>query len=922
MIQYKGAKWLKCDFHLHTPASHCFKDKSVTPGMWVQKCMDMHLDCVAVTDHNTGSWIDMIIGAAKGKPLVIFPGVEVTCDSAKIHLLVLFDRNATSQSVNDFLIACGINREDIGGTNTYVNKMCAEVINIAHEKGALVIPAHIDEFNGLGELAIGPINYIFKLPYVNAAQYVYHNFTGKELKDNEELMLAYNKFCSNPQPPIGLDRLTKYHNCVKSAVINNITLVTFSDNPDSEEPSKHGLAGIGKCYTWIKMDQYPSLESIRQAFIFPERVKNCFDSINCPYTEPELWIKAIEISDSALNAGGKPLKVEFNPQLNTIIGGRGSGKSSIFRFLRGAFRKMKDISDLSEIKEDQEKFFKKTDGDQGVLEDDTKIVVEFVRNSLLYQISYEKNSLVVRKMNNGSWELIQDDNYIDFFKFEQYTQKQIFAISKNANALLDMVDSSTEEITKLKNERRIARECYLEKKAEYATVLLNNSRISKLETEIADYKSRIAAFDKSNFVQITRDDAYYRERANDIKNMFTDAEQLVKQIINVANVYNVKELDLSVFRQEHKAEVSVITASIKKSVNSAVQGLLQHANVINQTIERENLQMRGTKFEKDKQNQYEKSDRIRKDLELKGIMDMSNYISLNKMLSEHENDKKQLERSVSKKAELENVIRELRKTIYDRTTEIRHARASILNKLSTDKVRVEIKEMSDSNKFIEAVRGILQRPNRYDSDFDLLKEKCFTGNPTLFLQNYENVLKDFNSMRYGKDSTLGFSGYMKNLFQDITTEQMSKLETLLPDDRIDIKYKPNGSLIFKSIINASAGQKTTAVLTFILSHGVVPLLLDQPEDDLDNRLVSDLIVEKIKSIKSNRQVIVITHNANIPVNGDAEYVISMDSSTSYLNIKAEGMVENSNVKKEICEIMEGGEDAFKRRAERYGNLVH
>ena len=159
------------------------------------------------------------------------------------------------------------------------------------------------------------------------------------------------------------------------------------------------------------------------------------------------------------------------------------------------------------------------------------------------------------------------------------------------------------------------------------------------------------------------------------------------------------------------------------------------------------------------------------------------------------------------------------------------------------------------------------------------------------------------------------------MVRELDDEQIASLETLIPDDQIDVLYKPNGSGNFRSIVSASAGQKTTAVLTYILSQGTVPLLLDQPEDDLDNRLVCDLVVEKIKQIKENRQVIVITHNANIPVIGDAEYIISMDSNSRYLKIHTSGMLENADVKKEICAIMEGGEDAFKLRATRYKSIL-
>ena len=85
-------------------------------------------------------------------------------------------------------------------------------------------------------------------------------------------------------------------------------------------------------------------------------------------------------------------------------------------------------------------------------------------------------------------------------------------------------------------------------------------------------------------------------------------------------------------------------------------------------------------------------------------------------------------------------------------------------------------------------------------------------------------------------------------------------------------------------------------------------------------MVYDLIVDKIRQIKEFRQVIVVTHNANIPVNGDAEYVVSMSSETHNLKIQAEGTVENDDVKNEICEVMEGGVEAFKTRAKRYQGL--
>ena len=133
---------------------------------------------------------------------------------------------------------------------------------------------------------------------------------------------------------------------------------------------------------------------------------------------------------------------------------------------------------------------------------------------------------------------------------------------------------------------------------------------------------------------------------------------------------------------------------------------------------------------------------------------------------------------------------------------------------------------------------------------------------------------------------------------------------------MSVSYKPEGGT-FIPLSTASAGQKTTAILTFILAYGEIPLLLDQPEDDLDNRLVYDLVVKRLKHAKQKRQIIVVTHNANIPVNGDAEYITSMDYESRYVKVKYEGTLDNENLRKEICDVMEGTEHAFEMRAKKY-----
>ena len=99
------------------------------------------------------------------------------------------------------------------------------------------------------------------------------------------------------------------------------------------------------------------------------------------------------------------------------------------------------------------------------------------------------------------------------------------------------------------------------------------------------------------------------------------------------------------------------------------------------------------------------------------------------------------------------------------------------------------------------------------------------------------------------------------------------------------------------------------------------MVIDQPEDDLDNSLIIDLIVENVRSMKRTRQIIIATHNPNIPVLGDAEGIIMLDRDNDgnvvFKNGKKTGCIEENSIKQGICNIMEGGIQSFKKREGKY-----
>ena len=159
-------------------------------------------------------------------------------------------------------------------------------------------------------------------------------------------------------------------------------------------------------------------------------------------------------------------------------------------------------------------------------------------------------------------------------------------------------------------------------------------------------------------------------------------------------------------------------------------------------------------------------------------------------------------------------------------------------------------------------------------------------------------------------------GRLVNQLKDKEPNVFDNLASWFPEDSIELKFKRDENSPWQSLQQASAGQKTAAILSFLLAHGEEPLLMDQPEDDLDNALVSDLVVKQLRQNKTRRQLIIITHNANIVVNGDAELVIPMEFINGQIENKLSGGLQEKTIREKICNIMEGGKPAFEQRYKR------
>lgn len=926
MIHYKGARWYKCDFHLHTPASLCFKDKTVTPEQWINRVKELHLNCVAVTDHNTGEWIDKVKPIAQAEGIVVFPGVEITCDTSKIHLLILFDTDKGTQYVNDFLIRCGINREDFAKSEAHSMKTVLEIAEMANADNAIVIPAHIDEYNGLGTCASKDvIEKLFDLEYINAVQFVHKDFlqTGITVPGNEELKAHINQYYNNPRLEIGYDAIKKGYDSVVKAKQKNISLLTFSDNPDLDEPSKHGLSGIGRVYSWIKMDENPDIEGLRQAFMFSDRNANSFECETMPYSKPSLWIKSIAIQNTTITKKDIVFNIEFSPSLTTIIGGRGSGKSSILRFLRGVFDRNADINGLEEILEEQRNFFKLCDDDGiGVLKTDSKIIVEFVRDEILYRIIFVKGererSIEKYNAETDSFELVTDEFFIDFFEFEQYSQKQIFALAQKPNELRNRIDSAIPAIADIQEERLQIESDLNQKVATRKSLTQSIVAKSKLMTEIRDLENKIRLLQQSGISELLKNNQSLKRQYNVLKTFFQKIRDLQTELTKSVELYdNLPTIKDELFDESYRKEIRNVLDVLIESISHQKVVQQQVLNSIELAITQGKDAIGKSQFWADLKSNQQLFDTKKNELETKGVTDLSDFAKYTTLIEQKQKELIEISQKESELAVINEEINKLLDLSLQKRKLITEKRSEFIRSFNSEKIKINIKLFGDKKEFVSCLRLILQRQTGFEKGIDVLVNKIFNS-PDIEnnLKSVKNILLDIY-----KDSYAGteFDGHFINLIKGLTQEQINNIELLYPEDEIEMTYKITSGH-FKPLSVASAGQKTTAILTFILSFGTAPLILDQPEDDLDNHLVYSLIVDKIKEIKQRRQVIVVTHNANIPVNGDAEYVISMSSDTHNLKIQAEGTIERTNVKQEICEVMEGGIDAFRTRARRYNKL--
>lgn len=807
-------------------------------------------------------------------------------------------------------------KENLGDSGYTAEGDIFHACETAQSMGALVILAHIDEFSGLSDMSHDNICKIFDRKYINAVQVVNDAIWENYAKEGIGTISA--KLTEKYGKSISEEQAKKWRKVYELAKDHAVPMLRFSDNPCSEESSEHGLWGIGKSYTWLKMSQSPDLESVRQALISDDmRVKKDVESINMPDEKPDLIIRGIEIYDCILNEK-EDIAIFFNPQMNTIIGGRGSGKSSIIRTIAGAMNSFTGEK-LNVISDEQKNFYKENGKlrnggvKKGIFKKTSKVTVYMERLNDLYKIevenikSMENQSRKLFKLEDGEWEAVPDVNYLNLFKAQIFTQKQIYELAMDSNSLMEIIDADIKELPQCVSEKDAALNNLVSKALEISNckrIILDKPI---LETELSDIENQISKYEKSGISVTIKQKQLYDDQEkvflSYIDRKKNKIDEIRQYLAEVAVAYdNVEDSELNLILEE---DLKKFKSDIERMDQICNEMLLQSSK-LTETIDTTEWKKKQIEI----QNQYTS---VMQKLQDDGL----DTIKLDTLMEQRNNKKAEIDRICIKEKELRKLQTEyisLENEYKSKVARIYKLRNDFIQGvIGRDKnVRFQLKKNRNRNSFIETMKTIVQKDiTSVDEDINELADLYFKEEDGI--EKYKKLLID---IRDNKDQE-SLSKKTRNIIINMTVDMFARMITFLPEDDLIVSYKPEKAKKFIPLSNASAGQKTTTILTFLLAYGSQPLLLDQPEDDLDNRLVYDLIVARLKVAKSKRQIIVVTHNANIPVNGDSEYIVSMNSETDMIQVNRTGTMDDENIRQEICDVMEGTKDAFEMRAKKY-----
>ncbi len=924
---FTGSRWWRFDFHTHTPASSDYgkgpnrqEHRGVSARDWLLDYMRAGIDCVAITDHNSGDWIESLQSEYRDleeerpndfRPLVIFPGAEITVHGG-YHLLAILDPARAGSDVVSLLGALQIQGSARGTSDAASGQTLVQAARLVDEIGGLAIPAHVDGPAGIFEDRDGE-------PALRGGSL-------QELLDCDNVLAMELRDAGFQLPGAYLASRARWVQVLGS---------------DSHHPAGAGASREpGERYTWVKMGT-PSLAGLRLALLdrAPLSIVRSDEAEDDPNRHARLYIEGVQLSDGHYAGRGKPLRAGFSPWLSAIIGGRGSGKSTLIEMMRLGLRR--DV-DYPKTIADELKWFRevpRSREDRGALTKETEIIVTLTKEDEKFRVRWRQDGAVenaIEQHVDGAWRPSPGE-VSGRFPVRILSQKQVFSMAGNPGSLLRLIDESPEvgkRAWDAKHEELATRFLSLRSQERALTARLGDRQ--RVEGQLADVKRQLAVFEEGGHRDLLIQYRRLVRQRRAMEERRAEFARAIEAVRDVSEGIGASDLPEDDFARGASAEAEAVrllrdSASRQDELRSGIRRLADAAGERLEEWEGNLATSDWASLERETHQAYEA---LVERLKNEGVSDPSGYGVL-------VHERQQLEAKLADLATVEDERRTattearlILEELESLRSELSDRRASFLADVlgENEFVRIEVCPYGETPRQAEAAfRKALDRQDGRLPE-DILSSDRRRG----VLAELYSRLPDRPEERSEalttrvaaiKEELLAIratgqegqrSGWLRNHLRELSPEQMDRLELWWPEDELRVEYKRAGESAFTPISQGSPGQKSAAMLAFLLSHGEEPIILDQPEDDLDNRLVSDLVVAQLREGKRARQVIVATHNPNIVVNGDAEMVVSMVHRGGQCHVldQGSGCLQENDVRSEVCTVMEGGQEAFESRYRR------
>tara|TARA_R110000796_G_scaffold248027_1_gene374225 strand:+ start:707 stop:3388 length:2682 start_codon:yes stop_codon:yes gene_type:complete len=880
---YTKARFFKCALQVNPAGYIKYRGQQQTISeddynqQLLEAALEAGIEIIGLADHGSVDAVDKLRRLFMENGIVVFPGFEIA-SSEKIHFVCLFDENKSSQELERVLGSLRLLDPQDG---ICPSRLSAEqLIDEVEQQDGFIFAAHCTNDNGV--LKIGQMNHVWQHKELRAAQ-----IPGpvEDLRGVESDF--YRKVFLNKDPNYRRE--------------HPIAAINAADVSKPEEIKADGASCL------IKMTK-PCFVSFKQAFKDPEsRVRLNSD-------KPENYSSALE---RVYFVGGylDGVDIEFSDHLNALIGGRGTGKSTLIECIRfaldlqpfgaaakkqhddvvkanlGVERGRVELMVRSAVMHGRRFKISRKYGDQPVVLDEGGNVSPYRPRDLLPRIElFGQNEIYEMTRDPQSrHQLVERFLESDHAAYDDVIANVLHRLKENSDSVIkalqqkNEIEEDVERLPKLQDQAKQFRELGLDEKLKVIPKLEKEKQISSRSSE-----------------EVSR----LQEAIDTLQDSLPDTAFLSDAAL--------ESLPHAVLLRSQRSVLDGLTAKAQEVLKHLTEAQQQtSAQLIHL---QESLQTLITAEELTLENAF-------KDIPASqgktGRQIGAEYQSL---LRQIENIKPKQTLLQSRQAHIEELYR-LRKKLLFELSEATSARASAMQrsvkrliKRLGKKVHLKLKNEGDRQPlltFLVDCRLESVGPKRLswvtDGDFSpaALAERIRLGEDAL------------------RETGWGISPLVISALCHLPERKLLEMETLALPDIMEIELNVTHGTqepLFRKIDELSTGQQCTAVLHLLLLDNHDPLILDQPEDNLDNAFIAERIVTELRNAKLARQFLFATHNANIPVFGDAEWigVLTVEDRKGHILPEHQGAIDLPNIQHLTADILEGGEVAFNQRREKYG----